>query len=255
VSLSDRWSAPAAAEVHVLHDAARAAEDAGDLLGALRLVRRLPPALAGPRWAAELESAAVLSGAGSAEFACWLVRPALRWALAHPAGELLERYACLLLTTLGVPMAERRRRAAEVAVTDPVVVDAALWDGDLLRRYLVEAASQEVLARAGPVLQWPEQPCSVWRYDGAASGGVRLTALADEAPVSCLAWNGPPAVAGDLLYGRLLPVEGVLPLAFALAPTVVDRRCSARLLRAFQRRSGPEERILAVARSRRRAEA
>jgi hypothetical protein len=255
VSLSDRWSAPAAAEVHVLHAAARAAEDAGDLLGALRLVRRLPPALAGPRWTAELESAAVVSAEGSAAFACWLIRPALRWALAHPAGELLERYACLLLTTLGVPIAERRRRAGEVAATDPVVVDAALWDGDLLRRYLAEAASAGVLARAGPVEQWPEQPFSVWRYDGAATRGVRLTALADDAQVSCLGWEGPSPAAGDLLYGRLLPVEGAVPLAFAVAPTVVDRRCASRLLRAFQRRSGPEERILAVARSRRRAQA
>jgi hypothetical protein len=255
VPLSDRWSAPAAAEVHVLYAAARAAEDAGDLLGALRLVRRLPAALAGPRWAAELESAAVLCGAGSAAFACWLIRPALRWALGQPAGGLLERYAYLLLTTLGVPVAERRRRAAEVAVTDPVVIDAALWDGDLLRRYLTEVASPAVLARAGPVLQWPEQPFSVWSVDGPVSGGVRLTGAADGAAVTCLAWSGPPPAAGELLYGRLLPVDGAMPWTFAVTPTVVDRRGAARLLRALQRRSGPEERILAVARSRRRAQA
>jgi hypothetical protein len=57
---------------------------------------------------------------------------------------------------------------------------------------------------------------------------------------------------GALICGRLVPVPGVVGRAFVVAPVRVDQRCAVRLLRARKRSAGPEERIRAIGRLRRR---
>lgn len=232
--------------------AARAAEDAGDFPGALRLVQQLPASSSAERWSRQLEQVVALPEDSPLRPA-WLVHPAVRWAHERPAGELLERHARLLLTTLGVPAPDREQFVARVAATDPVVLDAGLFDGGLFSRYLAESCDPALLVRSGPLEEWPQHPPSVWRlarrqrdcallYDQWSLESVRVhrwPAMNDMAP-------------GTLVFGRLVPVLGSLGLAFALRPVRVDQRCAARLLRARRRGAEPEERIRAVARFRRR---
>jgi hypothetical protein len=82
---------------------------------------------------------------------------------------------------------------------------------------------------------------------------VLLRDLSSDEEQPSLGWASAASLAQQaLLYGRLVPVEGTVPQAFALPPVAVDQRCAARVLRARRRRSGPQERLRAVARSRRR---
>jgi hypothetical protein len=246
---------PSLAEAEVLRVAARTAEDAGDFSGALRLVQRLPSGRLKGSWSADLRQVVALPDDAAAQLAVWLMRPALRWAQERPAGELLERYARLLLTTLGVLGAERERSLGQVAHTDPVVLDAAMFDGGLFRRYLAEALNPAVLSRAGVLDTWPDQPASVWRLRTVEPGGVALDDVWSGQRTRSLGWPGAESRTQDLLvFGRLVPVPGPVGRAFALPPICVDQRCAVRLLRARQRGAGPEERLRAVARFRRRGE-
>jgi hypothetical protein len=248
-----RRGLPTAGEAEVLRAAARAAEDSGDFEGALRLVRRLPDGTRARVWLRELRMAAGLPASASAELACWLIHPALRWAQERPAGDLLERHARLMLTTLGLPAEDRVGRTAAVAATDPVVVDAGLFDGGLFGGYLAAAVGPALLSRAGPVTTWSQQPASVWRLTSHSLDAVVLHDLWVDHEVRALPWPSSPSVAlGALVYGRLVPVLGDVAVAFALPPVGVDARCAARVLRTRQRVGGPEERLRAVARSRRR---
>ena len=90
------------------------------------------------RWAGQLERVLALPEDAPLRLT-WTVHPAVRWARERPAGELLERHARLLLTTLGVIGPEREQFLSGVAWTDPVVLDAGLFDGGLFQRYLTEA--------------------------------------------------------------------------------------------------------------------
>jgi hypothetical protein len=239
-------------ETQVLQRAARAAEDAGDFRGALRLVRGLPADGGNAVWLEQLEIAEALPSTACAQLACWLVNPALRWALGGPVGEVLEAYARLMLATLGVRAPDRNRRLANVAAADRVVADAGLFDGGVFDAYLPLVGPQ-LLARVGPVAAWSRCPSSIWQVVSHDRENLTLHDCWTGEDVACVAWPGAlPAAAGTLLYGRLVPVAAEVPLAFALAPTVVDSRCAARVLRARQRRSGPDERLRAVAHSRRR---
>ncbi len=253
MSASERVSvAHSYGESQVLRRAARVAEDAGDFRGALRLVCGLPPDHATAIWREQLESAAVLASTGSAQLACWLVNPALRWALGGPMGEVLEVYARLMLATLGVRAPERNSRLADVAAADRVVADAGLFDGGLFDAYL-PFVSPVLLAKVGSAHVWSGCPPSIWRVVTEGSTTCTLHDCWTGQDVECLRWPATsPAASGVLLYGRLTPVAGEVPLAFPLAPTVVDRRCAARVLRARRRGSGPDERLRAVAHSRRR---
>lgn len=252
-SLTARRGLPSAGEAEVLRAAARAAEDSGDFEGALRLVRRLPDRPGARDWLRELRTAAGFPASASAELACWLTHPALRWAQERPAGDLLERHARLMLTTLGLRAPDRVGRIAAVAATDPVVVDAGLFDGGLFAGFLAEAISPGLLSRAGPVGTWSEHPASVWQLRGHCDDFVMLHDLWTDLDVRTLPWHSSRAMAtGALVYGRLVPVVGDVPLTFALAPVSVDARCAARVLRTRQRVGGPEERLRAVARFRRR---
>ncbi len=235
----------------MLRVAARAAEDTGDFRGAMRLVRRLPETGLTRRWLRQLDE--VLDLPDDAPLAAWLVHPAVRWARERPAGELLERYARLLLMTLGVLGAEREQLLGLVAATDPVVLDAALFDGGLLSRYVNESLSPALRSRVGPLAQWPAHPASVFRLDALHADGVVLHDLWSEQQATSLTWPAARLTpAGTLMFGRLVPVAGAVGRAFALAPIRVDQRCAVRLLRARQRAAGPEERLRAVARFRRR---
>ncbi len=253
MSASERVSvAHSYGETQVLRRAARAAEDAGDFQGALRLVYGLPPGGDTAIWREQLESAAVLASAGSAQLAGWLVKPALRWALGGPMGEVLEVYARLMLATLGVRAPERNSRLADVAGADRVVADAGLFDGGLFDAYL-PFVSVALLAKVGPAHAWSGCPASIWQLVASGSTSVTLHDCWTGHDVECLRWPAAaPAASGVLLYGRLTPIAGEVPLAFPLAPTVVDRRCATRVLRARRRGSGPDERLRAVAHSRRR---
>jgi hypothetical protein len=242
-------------EAEVLRSAARNAEDAGDFDGALRLVRRLPDGARQRRWSRDLQEVVQCSAMTSADIARWLVHPALRWAQERPTGrDLLERHAWLMLTTLGLLAPARTARLAAVAASDPVVIDAGLFDGGLFGRYLSEAAGPALLSRAGPVHTWERQPASIWRVEQQGMSAVVLHDLWACDDVRALPWDGVPSVA-TLLYGRLMPVSDAGPLAFALPPVPVDQRCAARILRARRRGSGADERLRAVALSRRRAAA
>jgi hypothetical protein len=236
----------------VLRAAARAAEDAGDFDGAMRLVRRLPDSARIRSWLGQLEEMVGLP-AHAPQRALWLLHPALRWARERPAGEVLERYAHLLLMTLGILGPEREQLLGLVAATDPVVLDAGLFDAGLFQRYLSESLSPALLSRLGPLGAWPAQQPSVFRLDGLRGGCVVLDDLCAEARVQSLIWPAARLTsAGTLMFGRLVPVTGAIGWAFAIAPLRVDQRCAVRLQRARQRGEGPEERLRAIARFRRR---
>jgi hypothetical protein len=236
----------------VLRVAARKAEDAGDFRGALRLARQLPDTAEAHRWLRQLEEVLRLP-AGDPRFATWLVHPAVRWAGERAAGEVLERYARLLLITLGILGAEREQLLGLVACTDPVVVDAGLFDAGLFARYVSEALSPDLRPPGNLPQEWPEIPPSVFRVDAVGAETVVLHDLVAEQQARCLAWRGARSLPdGTLVFGRLVPVGGAVGRAFALPPIQVDQRCAVRLGRARQRGEGPEERLRAVARFRRR---
>lgn len=248
--------APTAGEAEVLRLAARAAEDEADFEGALRLVRGLPEGLDRDLWQEQLELAA-RSPAHAPERACWVVHPALRWALERPAGEILEAYARLMLMTLGVTAGDRPALWEAVAMTDSAVGDAALFEAGLFAGYLATAARPALLEGAGQVWEWPACPPSVWEFLRVRRGRVELRDGWDGQEGACLAWAGADSLrAGDQLYGRLVPVggSGNTELAFALPATRVDSRCAARILLGRRRGADAQERIRAVAHSRRREE-
>ncbi len=247
-----RRAAPSPEESEVVRVAARAAEDAGDFRGALRLVRRLPAGGPTERWVGQLERVLALPEDSPLRLA-WTVHPAVRWARERPAGELLERHGRLLLTTFGVTGPERERHLSAVAWTDPVVLDAGLFDGGLFQRYLDEALDPALLAKASWLRDWPRQPMSVWRVERQDAGSAVLCDLWALDSLRVHAWPGMARVApGSLVFGRLMPVPGTPRWTFALRPVRVDQRCANRLLHARRRGAEPQERLRAVARFRRR---
>ena len=232
--------------------AARAAEDAGDFRGALRLVRRLPASGPTERWAGQLERVLALPEDGPLRLA-WTVHPAVRWARERPAGELLEKHAGLLLTTLGVIGPEREQFLSGVAWTDPVVLDAGLFDGGLFQRYLNEALHPGLLAQSSWLREWPQQPTSVWRLERQDADTAVLCDLWALETLRVHAWPAMGRAApGSLVSGRLMPVPDPPGWMFALPPVRVDQRCANRLLHARRRGADPQERLRAVARFRRR---
>jgi hypothetical protein len=247
-----RRTLPSHEEAEVLRLAARAAEDAGDFRGALRLVRRLPDSGDTRRWVRQLEEVLGLPE-DAPQRATWLVHPAVRWARERAAGEVLERYARLLLVTLGVLGAEREQLLGLVASTDPVVVDAGLFDAGLLQRYVSESLSPALISRGGPLAQWPAHSPSVFRFEEVRDDCVVLHDLWSGEQATSLTWPAARLTPiRTLMFGRLVPVVGAVGRAFALPPIRVDQRCAVRLGRARQRGEGPEERLRAIARFRRR---
>jgi hypothetical protein len=242
------------AEAHVLRIAARTAEDAGDFPGALRLVSGLPDGRATRHWYRQLMAAAALAPEDLAALACWILHPAARWAHERPAGLIFEQHAALMLKTMGVGAEHRERRAPAVAYSDPVVVDAGLFDTGLFSDYLLGLADSPLFARLPELNRWSAQESLVWQVLKVAAGEIVMRDLWTEREVCALDGASAEALApGSLVYGRLLPVAGDPGLTFALQPAKIDQRCATRLLRARRQGSGPEERLRAVGHSRRRA--
>ncbi len=238
----------------MLRAAARAAEGSGDFAGALRLLRGLPRRPLDSQWEAQLREITARRPTPAA-LACWLVHPALRWALARPCGDVLLEYAGFVLKTQGVGATDRAELAVTFATSEPIVMDAGLFDGGLFQQYLHHAISPDLLARAGPLQDWSLQPTSVWQLLGGDSSSLLLRDLWSRSEIRCHPRPGGPSLrTGALLYGRLVPALGGVPFAFAVHPVEVDQRCAARLMRARQRASGPIERLRAVMRSRVREE-
>jgi hypothetical protein len=242
------------AEAQVLRVAARVAEDAGDFSGALRLVNGLPDGRSTRLWRSELEQAVALPEEDLAGIACWLVHPAVRWACARPIGAIFERHASQLLKTMGVGAEYRLHRTSAVACTDPVVVDAGLFDTGLFGDYLSSITGSPLLDRLSGVELWPAQHSLVW---GVVAVGAREVVMRDlwaERDVRVQRRAGTEAlVRGAIVYGRAVQVAGDPELTFVLPAERVDQRCATRLLRARRQGSGAEERLRAVGHSRRRA--
>jgi hypothetical protein len=242
------------AEPHVLRLAARAAEDAGDFQGALRLVSGLPDGRASRLWRSELEAAVALAADDLAGMACWLVHPAARWARARPTGAIFERHAAQILKTMGVGAEYRLHRMPAVACTDPAVVDAGLFDTGFFGDYLSSLTQSPLLERLSGVELWPAQYSLVWQVVAVGAREVVIRDLWAERDVRVQRRAGTEAlVRGAIVYGRAVPVAGDPELAFVLPPERVDQRCATRLLRARRQGGGPEERLRAVGHSRRRA--
>jgi hypothetical protein len=238
----------------VLYLAARAAEDAGDFAGASRLVAGLPDGRASRRWQSELSIAAALEPTDRVGLACWLVHPAMRWSERLPISAIFERHAGVMLKTMGVGPGHRLRRTAAVAASDPVVVDAGLFDTGLFNDYLAHLAGSPLLARVPEVGRWTAQSSLVWQVIEVSAEEVLVRDLWTERDVRVLRHVvAAPLVRGALVYGRVVPVDGDPGFAFVLAPERVDQRCARRLLRARRQGSGAEERLRAVGHSRRRS--
>jgi hypothetical protein len=238
----------------VLRVAARAAEDAGDLRGALRLVSGLPDGRAVRHWHRQLIDAVSLAPQDLAGLACWMVHPAVRWSSEQPAGSIFERHAALMLKTMGVGAEHRRRRQTAVAFSDPVVVDAALFDSGLFSAYLAGLPRSPLIASIPEVTEWPARSSLVWQVQALAERQMVVRDLWNDQDVLARRFLGAEALAeGALVYGRLVPVAGDPGFAFALPPAKVDQRCATRILRARRQGSGPLERVRAVGHSRRRA--
>lgn len=252
LSLLNADSSPA--EADVLRLAARAAEDAGDFHGALRLISGLPDGRATRHWQRQLMDVIGLAPEDGAGLACWLVHPAVRSALEKPTGEIFERYAALMLKTMGVGPEHRSLRVSAVASNDPVVVDTALFDTGRFAAYLETLVGSPLLLRLGEVSSWPMQAALVWQVVAMGADEVVLRDLWADRDVRARRYPGAEALALDaIIYGRLVPVAGDPSSAFVLPPAKIDLRCATRLLRARRQGSGPEERLRAVGHSRRRA--
>jgi hypothetical protein len=238
----------------VLRRAARSAEDSGDFPGALRLVSGLPDGRSSRLWRSQLEQAVALAAEDLAGTACWLVHPAVRWARERPTGAIFERYAALILKTMGVGAEYRSHRTAAVACTDPVVVDAGLFDTGLFGEYLSSLAGSPLLKRVSGLERWPGQYSLVWQVTAVGRREIVVRDLWTERDFRVQRRAGADTLdRGAIVYGRAVPVGGDPELAFVLPPERVDQRCATRLLRARRQGGGPEERLRAVAHSRRRA--
>ena len=186
--------------------------------------------------------------------ACWLVHPAVRWARERPTGAIFERYAALTLKTMGVGADYRSHRTAAVACTDPVVVDAGLFDTGFFGDYLSSLAGSPLLKRVNGLERWPAQYSLVWQVIAVGSSEIVVRDLWTERDLSVQRRAGADTLhQGAIVYARAVPVAGDPELAFVLPPERVDQRCATRLLRARRQGGGPEERLRAVAHSRRRA--
>jgi hypothetical protein len=240
-------SAPVDEEL-AIRAAARRAEDAGDLVGALRLLRLLGDDAELVRWRTSL--AAGLRCRDETERARWLLQPAFRHGFVSAARQALLTLAADVLRTRGRAAVAGSGETADAAVVDPLLIDAGLFDlgmlGDYLSRVLRPGGSPLV-----PLLaRWPACRVSVFEVDG--TDPVLLTDLVHARPV-----DGPVLVdgleVGSLVYGRILPLpQGS---CFSAPPVPVDRLTARRIARAVLRSAPPVEPLRAVASFQRRTAA
>ncbi len=240
----------------VVRKAARAAEDAGDLAGAARLVSVLPPDEMSSRWSGQLAARCALpaDAAPYVRGVC-LLGPAQRWAAEGPGRQAMLQLAQATLRTGPGSAAEREARSSLLAAFDPLVADIALFDDDMLNAYLQHALSPAVLSRCGPVAEWGQVPGTVFEVLATGDGSSSLVrpvltpAHPDgETSASPVRVLGPAGAPGELLYGRAVGA-GIGELVFALPPVPLTPVHAGRVQRCLLRRSPAVERIRLLARA------
>lgn len=229
----------------VIRAAARRAEDAGDLLGARRLLGLLAHEADVAGWLTSIEAG--LRCRDDDERALWLLQPAFRHGHVSATRQTLLSLAADVLRTRGRPASAGSSETALAAATDPLLVDAGLFDLGMLERYL-----DRVLRPAGHPLvavleRWVTCRTSVFEVE--ATDPPRLTDRVQDRLVPDLR-GGEGLEAGQLLYGRLLPLP--VGCRFAVAPVPVDRLTARRIVRAVLRAAPPVEQLRAVASHQRR---
>ncbi len=258
---SDRRLAAIPDETVVVRRAARAAEDAGDLLGARRLVDLLPPDADRCRWRASLDEGLRLravhpvAAADPGAAAAWWSAPAMRFGLTSPRAEQLLGLAATVLQGRGVPSPQRHRMAPTALQEEPALLDAALCDLGVLPMYLEQLAGA-LRRELDSLAAWSSRPATVWEVEAHEPGGlvvgdasgsrrtVTATSLRSAAPVPAL---------GALLYGRVVPLPALGAASvtnpvwgFAVRPVPVNRLAARRVMRAVTRGGSLAERIRAV---------
>ena len=232
-----RRAVPAPEEAEVLRVAARAAEDAGDFRGALRLVRRLPEAGPTWRWMRQLETVIELPE-DDPQRSVWLVHPAVRWARERPAGRAA---GALRAAAAGDPRPARpgardsscrgSRRPIRWCSTRACST-AACSPATSTRRSIRGCSRAPARSPTGR---------SSRRRSGASSGAARRRSPAVR-PVVAGACVCTSLAGGECCvepgHADLRPPgagAGRVGWAFALPPVRVDQRCAVRLLRARRR--------------------
>lgn len=254
-STRTRRPPPTADEQVVLARTARRAEDSGDFAGARRLVRTLPPSPEQRRWLASLDAVLALgSEAATGELAGWLLQPALRFAVESTRFSVVLGFADEVLRSRGLTAPERAARLAADPIVDPLVVDAALFDGEILAGYLEESLAPGLRSRAAPIETWPGCPPAVVEVLGAVGDGgavgaegrpVRVRGVLDDRDHQVAPF--PDSGLGGFRYGRLVNQPGNPSIRFALPPVRLDRITARRVARGVLRGAPVEERLRALA--------
>jgi hypothetical protein len=240
-------------ETLVVHRAARAAEDEGDLIGARRLVRLLPEGAEKWRWRASLDEGLRLgadhpaAAADPGAAAAWWSAPAMRFGLESPRAAQLLALAAAVLQARGVAAPQRHRMAPGCLQDEPALLDAGLCDLGVLPLYLDQMA--DPLRQAlGSLDEWSRQPATIWEVDAVAPGGLVVsdaTGLRRTVAAATPRVGDARPATGTLLYGRVVPAPGPV-WGFAVRPIPVNRVCARRVLRAVVRCGPVAERIRAV---------
>jgi hypothetical protein len=240
---------PDADEHAAIRAAARAAEDAGNLRGALRLVPLLPDEPERRRWVQSLEEGLhVETEKDETARTAWLLQPAMRHAAGSVAWSRLLTLAADVLRTRGIPTVAGDLHSVAAATGDPPLIDAGLFDLGMLQSYLDAVLLPRGREAAGTLATWTACPVSAHEVLGVDrdTATVRDLVGGTEVPLKGSGWR-----AGALLYGRVVSEAGVA--RFALPPVELDRIAARRVARAVVRRAPVGERLRAVASYQRRS--
>jgi hypothetical protein len=237
---------PDADEHAAIRAAARAAEDAGNLRGALRLVPLLPDDPERRRWLRSLEDGLHAEDEGAR--AAWLLQPALRHAAGGLAWTQLLTVAADVLRTRGVPAVAGDPGTLACATTDPLLLDVGLFDLGMLQSYLDIVLGPRRHQAVGMLTTWAACPVSAYEVLAVADGTAMVRDLVGGTTVGLPGATWQPGV---LLYGRV--VHGAGMARFALPAVELDRIAARRVARAVVRRAPMGERLRAVASYQRRS--
>lgn len=251
-------SAPSRAsddEQLAVRTAARQAEDAGDLIGACRLLALLAESPEVLDWKASLEAG--LRCRNDAERARWLLQPAFRHGCAAARRHVLAALAADVLRTRGIAAVTGEAASAACALRDPLLVDAGLFDLGMLADYVVRVLEPGRHPLRTVLQGWVGRPATVWEVRSVSGQRLDLQDLVDGAEIAATAATAATGAetrtepaAGDLLYGRLVPLGR--GHGFTFPPVPIDRLPARRVLRAIVRAAPLAERLRAVASYQRR---
>jgi hypothetical protein len=180
--------------------------------------------------------------------ATWLLQPALRHAAGGVVWTQLLAVAADVLRTRGVAAVAGDPCTVACATSDPLLLDAGLFDLGMLRSYLDAVLVPRRHEAADTLAAWAGCPASaheVLTVDG-NQATVRDLVGGATVDVGGTGWRQ-----GALLYGRLLPASGAA--RFALPAVELDRIAARRVARAVVRRAPMGERLRAVASYQRRS--